>query len=48
MQYRGVRHKDGTKRGGFISQAVRRGATLGDKVLDHVAGAVLLPYYYTS
>lgn len=39
------RHRDGQIRGGFISQAVRKNVTLGDKVLGHVAGAVLLPYY---
>lgn len=45
MQYGAVRHKDGTSRGRYISQAVRKGATLGDKVLGHVADGVLLPYY---
>jgi hypothetical protein len=45
MQYRVVWHRDGQRRGGFISQAVRKNVTLGDKVLGHVAGAVLLPYY---
>lgn len=47
-----ARHEGGTRTGwqrrgggGLISQAVRKNATLGDKVLGYVAGAVLLPYY---